>query len=85
MQKSKPSITSAPGEVHWSHRPYLNIRTAAELLGVSRGMVYRLNKAGDLRFVNIGQRRLVNVDSLTRYIDGLEARAAEREAQAVQR
>jgi len=81
VQKSN---LSAPGELHWSLRPYIKVSQAAELLGVSRGMIYRLNRAGHLRFVSIGQRTLVNVESLSRYIASIEAKAAEREAQAVQ-
>lgn len=80
MQKSN---LSTPGEIHWSLRPYVKVSQAAELLAVSRGMIYRLNRAGHLRFVSVGQRTLVNVESLTRYITSIETEAADREAQAV--
>lgn len=72
-----------PGSFHWSERPFLHVREVAELLSISRATTYVLAKKGRLRIVSIGQRRLVDTSTLIRYIDGLKAEAAEREAQAV--
>lgn len=78
MQKS---ISPAPAD-HWSQRPFLRTREAAALLAVSRATIYNLEKAGKLRFVNIGQRRLVDTSTLVLYVASLRAGATTQEVRS---
>jgi len=45
-------------------------KTAAELLGVSKRMVYELNESGDLPCKRIGSRKLYSVTRLRKFADG---------------
>lgn len=47
-----------------------SIADAAVELGLSRATVYRLNALGQLPFVKIGSRTLVDVDDIDRMIVG---------------
>jgi len=42
----------------------VDVETAAEMLGISRGALYPLVMAGEVRSFKVGRRRLVPVDSL---------------------
>lgn len=75
MQKS---ISPDPA-VHWTERPFLRTREAAALLAVSRSTIYNLEKAGKLRFANIGQRTLVDTSTLVHYVDSLKVSASAQE------
>ena len=44
----------------------VNVETAAEMLGVSRGALYPLVMSGDVPSFKIGGRRLVLIDGLRR-------------------
>lgn len=46
----------------------VDIETAAEMLGVSRGALYPLVMAGDVPSFKIGRRRLVPVDALREWV-----------------
>lgn len=72
MPKTNVVVAVQSGEIHWSQRPLLHIRTAAELLGVSRSGIYRLEAAGKLAFGKIGGRTVVRTDSLIRYLEEVE-------------
>lgn len=72
MPKTNVSLAAQPGEIHWSQRPLLSIKVAAELLGVSRSGVYRLEAADKLSFAKIGGRTVVRVASLVSYLESIE-------------
>lgn len=46
-----------------------SIREAADVLGISRGQLYRLIGAGDLTIVKVGGRTLMTPEDLRAYID----------------
>lgn len=46
----------------------VSISDAAKLLSISRGSFYRLMKRGELPYVRIGDRPLIAVDALKRFI-----------------
>lgn len=46
---------------------------AADAMRLSRSMIYELIRSGQLRTVKLGRRRLVPVDALNEYLDGLAA------------
>jgi len=85
MPKTKVAIAAQSGEIHWSQRPLLHIRVAAELLGVSRSSIYRLEAAGHLAFGRIGGRTVVRTDSLLRYLESVEAWTASEAGSAGRR
>jgi len=53
----------------------LNVDEAAAALRLSRSLLYKLIRSGQLRTVKAGRRRLVPVAALTEYVDGLRASA----------
>lgn len=72
MPITNVSCALQSGDIHWSQRPLLPIKTAAELLGVSRSSIYRLESAGHLAFSKIGHRTVVRTASLLRYLENVE-------------
>jgi excisionase family DNA binding protein len=72
MPKTNVAIAAQSGEIHWTQRPLLPIKTVAELLGVSRSGIYRLEAAEKLAFGKIGGRTVVRVDSVLRYLEEVE-------------
>jgi len=51
----------------------LSISEAQEVLGIRRSTIYGLMDRGELESVRIGRRRLVPVQSIEAYIEGLRA------------
>jgi excisionase family DNA binding protein len=49
----------------------LSITDAAAALSISRSGLYRLERAGHIRTVHVGNRHLVPVSEITRYINSL--------------
>jgi excisionase family DNA binding protein len=54
-------------------RRLLSVPEAAQSLGISRAMTYRLIATGELRSITIGDRRLVRVSAVDDYIERLTA------------
>lgn len=50
---------------------------AADLLGVGRTTIRRLAATGELPTVRIGRRRLVHIDDLIAYVEGLKTQRNE--------
>lgn len=48
----------------------LSVADAAKALGVSRGSLYELVNAGELKSIQIGRRRLIPRAALVEFIDG---------------
>jgi len=55
----------------------LDIKSAASRIGVSSRTMHRLVSTGELRSIKLGRRRLVRVDTLRDYLDGLETSPAD--------
>lgn len=72
MPKTNISIAAQAGDIHWSQRPLLPVKIVAELLGVSRSGVYRLQSAEKLAFGKIGGRTVIRTDSVLRYLEEVE-------------
>ena len=51
-------------------RRLTSIEHAAQDLGLSRATIYRLHAQGQLPFVKIGSRTLVDIGDIDRMIDG---------------
>ena len=49
---------------------------AAQLLSISRSVVYELLRSGRLRSVHVGRTRLIPLDALAEYVAQLEHEAA---------
>ncbi|QDP95084.1 helix-turn-helix domain-containing protein [Microlunatus elymi] len=47
------------------------VEEAADAVGVSKSQIYELIRSGQLRTVKLGRRRLVPVQALADYIDGM--------------
>lgn len=50
----------------------LDIRTAANRIGISSRTMHRLVSTGELKSFKLGRRRLVRVNTLRDYLDSLE-------------
>jgi len=61
----------------------ISMQVAADQLGVSFATVYRLVRAGHIRSMRVGRRRLIHEDDLQRFID--QARAAANPVRAPRR
>ena len=46
----------------------VSIDQAGQLLGICRSSVYKLFKTGELRFVQIGSRRVVPISSINEFL-----------------
>jgi len=55
----------------------LDIRTAANRIGISSRTLHRLVRTGELRSIKLGRRRLVRVETLRDYLDALESSPAD--------
>ncbi|WP_315918639.1 helix-turn-helix domain-containing protein [Mesorhizobium sp. SP-1A] len=76
-----PVASSRSFGTPWRDRPFLSIAFAADLLGVSRAFLYRMEKEGRLRFGRLAGKTLVKTDSLLHLIDNVEDwRPSERGA-----
>lgn len=72
MTQSAPALARSPHsnpDIPWRERPFLPLKTAALLLGVSSASVYRLEAEGQLKFRRIAGRTLVDGPSLSQYVD----------------
>lgn len=72
MPSTNVSIAAPIKEIHWSQRPLLPIKTVAELIGVSRSSIYRLEAAEKLSFAKVGGKTVVRTRSLLCYLDTVE-------------
>lgn len=55
----------------------LDVKEAAERLSIGRAMAWEMVASGELPTVRIGRRRLVPAEALRRYVESLEAEAAQ--------
>lgn len=56
----------------WAQRPLLPLRVAADLLGISRSGLYRLQASGKLTFGKVGGKTVVKTSSLISYLETIE-------------
>jgi len=49
-----------------------SIREAAELLSISRSTIYNFFRSGDLSFLKIGERRLVEASAIDDFINRMK-------------
>lgn len=66
-----PRVSQSSG-IPWRQRPLTPLRTAAELAGVSRTTLYRLEAEGRLHFGRINGKVLVKTESLVRLVDNVD-------------
>lgn len=78
--QTKPSNDVKAYDIPWQARPFLHIKTAAQLLGVSRTSIYRMKEAGHLRLAGVGSRTVVRTESLLEYIKSVEDRTPEAQS-----
>lgn len=57
----------------WRERPALTLQLAAQIVGLSTASLYLAEARGDLAFLRLGGRTLVQTASLIKYVDGAEA------------
>jgi excisionase family DNA binding protein len=83
--ENMPAAKSAY-HVPWFHRPVLPLVVAAEVLGISRSGLYRLQASGKLTFSRIGKKTVVRTSSVTAYLETIEdwSSTGEAGAKAVQ-
>ena len=84
-----PTPTSPAAYTPWRDRPFLQLKTASEIVGVSIASLYNFSDAGRLKLRNFGGRTLVDTKSLIALIEtaedwapkkrGEEARAKRKE------
>ena len=55
-----------------------SVEEAAALLGLGRTLTYELMRAGELRSVVVGRRRLISAAALAEYVRDLESAAGGR-------
>jgi len=58
---------------HFDERDAISIDEAARRSGLSRSRVYEALKAGDLKSLKIGARRLIMIDALMAWLTGHQA------------
>jgi len=56
----------------------LSVKEARNALGVSHGFFYKILNSGKLKSFKIGDKRLVSVKELERYVSELEAEEAAK-------
>lgn len=56
----------------------LSVKEARNALGVSHGFFYKILNSGKLKSFKIGDKRLVSVKELERYVSELEAEEATK-------
>lgn len=56
----------------WAQKPLLPLRVAADLLGISRSGLYRLQASGKLTFAKVGGKTVVKTPSLIDYLETIE-------------
>jgi len=70
VQSSSPTATAA--YTPWRDRPFLQLKTASEIVGVSIASLYNFSDAGRLKLRNFGGRTLVDTKSLIALIETAE-------------
>lgn len=85
-----PQSASPPVQTPWRDRPFLQLKVASEIVGLSIASLYRFSDQGRLRFRVFGGRTLVDTKSLIALVDtaqewvprdrGKEARAQRRKS-----
>jgi excisionase family DNA binding protein len=60
-------------KLQWHEKPVLPLREAAEVLGISRSGIYRLQAAGKITFAHIGSKVVVKVPSIIAYLKSVDA------------
>jgi hypothetical protein len=68
------------GEIPYPERVYATTQHTAEALGICMEMVYRLMRAGKIRSIKIGARRLVEVASVIELTAGGDIQGLPRYA-----
>jgi hypothetical protein len=83
------TTASTPAYTPWRDRPFLQLKAASEIVGVSIASLYNFSDGGRLKLRNFGGRTLVDTKSLIALIEtaedwtpkkrGQEARAKRKE------
>jgi hypothetical protein len=83
------SAIQSPAYTPWRDRPFLQLKTASEIVGVSVASLYNFSDRGELKLREFGGRTLVDTKSLIALIEtaadwvpknrGSEARAKRKE------
>lgn len=82
-------IAPLPAYTPWRDRPFLQMKAASEIVGVSVASLYKFSDAGRLKLREFGGRTLVDTKSLVELVEtaadwtpknrGAEARAKRQE------
>lgn len=86
---AQSNLPASAAYTPWRDRPFLQLKTASEIVGVSIASLYNFSDAGRLKLRNFGGRTLVDTKSLIALIEtaedwtpkkrGQEARAKRKE------
>lgn len=64
-----PRDPKSPAEIHWRDRPYQQLGAASEITQISEAALYKAEKEGELTFVRLAGRTLVETASLIAFLD----------------
>lgn len=83
------AIAAPPAYTPWRDRPFLQMKAASEIVGVSVASLYKFSDTGRLKLREFGGRTLVDTKSLIELIEsaadwtpknrGMEARAKRKQ------
>ena len=70
-----PTPTGRYGTISPEERRLVSLKTAADMLSVSRSGMHIIATRGNVDFVRIGRRLLITVESIDRYVERLRSDA----------
>lgn len=89
---ARPNLSQQCGhsraQTPWRDRPFLQLKVAAEIIGLSPASLYRFSDEGKLTLKELGGRTLVETKSFIDLIDSAEdwtAKTRGKEARAARR
>ena len=68
------TTAATPAPLPWRDRPVVTVDMAADLLGCSRGNIYKRGAAGALDLLRLAGRTVVSVPSIIRLLDSAQRR-----------
>ncbi len=66
------TTAATPAPLPWRDRPVVTVDMAADLLGCSRGNIYKRGAAGALDLLRLAGRTVVSVPSIIRLLDSAQ-------------
>ncbi|THF59855.1 helix-turn-helix domain-containing protein [Ollibium composti] len=72
MTNANLTAAKSASQIPWPQKPVLPLRVAADLLGISRSSLYRLQAGGKLTFARVGGKSVVRTPSLLAYLETIE-------------